>query len=162
MLLRALHRFFNRYRVDLPKPPVSGWRGRAKRASRFLNYGMLTFVTLGIAVMPFLIWEAFYFAQLALMLVFTVSLKLDYGLGRFGEAIEKHGGWRKAVDHLVLLTMIGLMGVMGQTAPTPFFGWTWTALGVVFTLLYLLKVSGWKPPWLRARYEAAQKQPDNV
>ena len=128
---------------------------RLKQVAKVAFYLPLAIGGLGILIMPFLTLEPFYFVQLALMLLFVVSIRFDYGFTRFGEVIDKHRGWQKALDHLVMLTAIGLMGVLGQTALTPFFGWLWTTLGVVLTLLYLWKASGWKPQWLHERYERA-------
>lgn len=166
MIMRALHRFFERYQVDrapkLPKLPARGWRLWSKRAFKAVFYYLpLGFGIAGILVLPFLDPKPFYVAQMLLAVLFIASMRFEVGLGRYGDAMDKHTGWRKYLDHLVLLVMLALIGVMGQTALTPFFGWIWTFFGVFFVVAYLIKVTGYKPKWLREWHERlAREQAD--
>jgi O-antigen/teichoic acid export membrane protein len=160
MLKRALKRFFRRYLID-PKPKLQarGWRLLAKRSFKVVFYYLpLCFGVVGILVLPFFSPEPFYIAQMLLAVLFIASMRFEVGLGRYGDAMDKHSGWLKRLDHLVLLAGLALIGVMGQTAKTPFFGWLWTGFGVFFLIAYLVKVTGWKPKWLREWHERLEHE----
>lgn len=153
-------RLGRRYLVSTePKPPATGWRRWAKRGLKLVFYWVpLSLGLAGILVLPFLNHEPFYIAQMLLAVVFIVSMRFEAGLGRYGDALDKHTGWRRRLDHLTLLLMLALIGVMGQTAKTAFFGWTWTVFGALFTVMYLLKVTGWKPRQERFARERAERE----